>query len=158
MGMSAAIHLVINNVLSDKKYVRVLLADDDPADRKRFQIALRLANPDVKIEALVNGIQLIEHLTNPQSHLQVPAGKPDLIITDLYMPFAGGLQVLKQIRRSTTFKDIPIYVFSANNDRIIRSKMQEFGATEFYKKTTDGNELQHIINGIMSKFSAPAAA
>jgi two-component system, response regulator len=141
------------------KQIHVLLADDDPNDRKRFQIALRLAYPKVKVEALVNGIQLIEYLNNPDIQKRaVKHDKPDLIITDLYMPFAGGLQVLKQIRKNRYFKDIPIYVFSANNDKIIQSKMVEFGATEFHKKTPDPSELQVIINNIMSRYSTSAVA
>jgi CheY-like chemotaxis protein len=142
-----------------EKKVHVLLADDDPNDRKRFQIALRLAYPKIKIEALVNGIQLIEYLNNTDNRKRkVTDQRPDLIITDLYMPFAGGIQVLKQIRKNAYFRDIPIYVFSANNDKIIQSKMQEFGATEFHKKTTDPNELQGIINNIMARYATRAVA
>ena len=138
------------------KNIHVLLADDDPADRRRFQLALRLASPQVKIESLVNGIQLLEFLNTPDGMRQTSITRPDLIITDLYMPFAGGLQVLKQIRKNAAFKDIPIYVFSSNSDKIIQNKMQEFGATEFHKKTPDVNKLQRIITEIISRHSAAA--
>jgi CheY-like chemotaxis protein len=143
---------------SEKKNINVLLADDDPSDRRRFQIALRLAYPNVKVESLVNGIQLIEYLNDPEHQSSTANKRPDLIITDLYMPFAGGLQVLKQIRKNQVFKDIPIYVFSSNNDRIIQSKMLEFGATEFHQKTPDATALQGIINQIMQKYAINAAA
>jgi CheY-like chemotaxis protein len=142
-----------------KKKIHVLLADDDPGDRSRFQIALRLACPEIKVESVFNGMQLIDYLEKPD--LGKLIGKeqaPDLIITDLYMPFAGGLQVLKQIRKHSFFKDIPIYVFSANNDKVIQLKMKEFGATEFHRKTPDSIEFQNIINHIIEKFAAGAAA
>lgn len=143
----------------EKRKIHVLLADDDPGDRSRFQIALRLACPDVKVESVFNGMQLIDYLQRPETHKRDGAeSRPDLIITDLYMPFAGGLQVLKQIRKNSYYRDIPIYVFSANNDRMIRLKMKEFGATEFHRKTPDSMELQNIINHIMARFAPNAAA
>src|SRR4051812_29160875 len=101
--------------MTEKKYVNVLLADDDPGDRSRFHIALRLASPDVKVESVYNGMQLIDYLQKTDNvKNNIHQASPDLIITDLYMPFAGGLQVLKQIRKTSFFKNIPIYVFSAN--------------------------------------------
>lgn len=127
----------------------VLLADDDTKDHSRFKAALQLASPTLRINSVYNGMELVDYLLklaeNKKSTL------PDFIITDLYMPFAGGLQVLKRLRANETLKSIPIFVFSANFDNTIRTKVIENGATEFYRKPGDPIELARIIGSIVER-------
>ena len=127
----------------------VLLADDDSKDHSRFMMALQGASPALRISSVYNGMQLVDYL------VQLTADKknqlPDIIITDLYMPFAGGLQVLKRLRANDQFRSIPVYVFSANFDNTIRTKVIENGATEFFRKPADYTELQRIISGILQR-------
>src|SRR4051812_46878075 len=103
------------------KTLNVLLADDDPKDHQQFHTALTTSGHAIRIDSVYNGIKLIDHLLAIESKKD-PKTRilPDLIITDLYMPFAGGLQVLKQIKLHSTLRHIPIYVFSGMNDRVIR--------------------------------------
>src|SRR5690606_29100258 len=100
--------------------------------------------------------QLLAQLVLNQRKKRKPL--PDLIITDLYMPFAGALHVLKQIRKRPELRKIPIYVFSANNDSTIRSKVLENGATEFHQKPQDFNLLMNIVAAILNKASAMQVA
>jgi CheY-like chemotaxis protein len=124
----------------------VLLADDDPDEHARFVQAI-LANADtVHIDSSYNGMQLL-------NHMQTCDGRekklPDVIITDLYMPFAGGLQVLKQIKTNIRFRQIPIIVFSKSFDKNIQSKVLGNGASEFYQKPEDYSELEKMIGEIL---------
>jgi CheY-like chemotaxis protein len=138
------------------KKLTVLLADDDPDEHSKFIRAITDASSTVKIESAYNGMQLLEHLLKYSQHKSKDL--PDLIITDLYMPFAGGLQVLKQIRMHPQFKGIPIYVFSKNHDNTIRAKVIENGASEFHRKPSDFNELSDLINHILVKTSLKKVA
>jgi CheY-like chemotaxis protein len=137
---------------SSKKPVYVLLADDDTNDQTRMQMALNGAEAELKIDLVTNGMQLLDHLV--QQHLNKKKPLPDLIITDLYMPFAGALHVLKQIRKRPEFTHIPIYVFSANNDKMIRTQLLENGATEFHQKPGEFTLLQNIVNSIITRTQA----
>ena len=137
-----------------KKKVTVLLADDDPNDQNKMQLALNGCDVPLKIEMVTNGMQLLDHLV--ENHLTRKNPLPDLIITDLYMPFAGALHVLKQIRKKPELKSIPIYVFSANNDNTIRTQVLENGATEFNQKPKDFTRLQDIVNKILIKAQTKA--
>ncbi len=132
-----------------KKVVTVLLADDDPNDQTKMKMALNGSIPELRIDLVHNGMQLIDYLV--KHYTSKKKSLPDIIITDLYMPFAGGLHVLKQIRKREEFKHIPIYVFSANFDRTIQSRVLENGATEFHQKPGDFNSLQSIVNDIVSR-------
>jgi CheY-like chemotaxis protein len=116
---------------SNAKSLNVLLADDDPADHSKFYSALSASVAPVKINSVYNGMKLIDYLQITGSDKNASATLPDLIITDLYMPFAGGLQVLKQIKTHHLFRHIPIYVFSSNYDNTVRTKVLQNGATRF---------------------------
>ena len=129
-----------------KNKLNVLLADDDKNDHERIKKAL-LAVPGVKVSSWYNGMQLVDHLTSASPLSEFP----DLVITDLYMPFAGGLQVLKKLRVNAALKQIPIYVFSRNFDSKIQSAVIENGAADFFRKPDDELELQEIIRGILSR-------
>jgi len=135
-----------------RKKLNVLLADDDPKDQKRFETALMQSGHPVKIQSVYNGLKLIDYLKELNSAKKL--SMPDLIITDLYMPFAGGLQVLKQIRRESAYQQIPIYVFSANFDISTQKNVKEFGATGFFRKPEGHGELQDLINGILETHQA----
>lgn len=141
---------------TNNKPVFVLLADDDPGDQKKMQMALRGTEKQTKLDTVANGMQLLDYLVKQQSSRS--GQLPDLIITDLYMPFAGGLHVLKQIRKREEFRHIPIYVFSANYDNTIMSKVLEHGATEFYRKPADFSALQEIVNGILGRSAVVTVA
>jgi CheY-like chemotaxis protein len=138
-----------------KNNLTVLLADDDPDEHAKFIRAILAASETVKIDSTYNGMQLLDHLLKYDTK---KGQSPDLIITDLYMPFAGGLQVLKQIKSHLQFKQVPIIVFSKNHDITIRTKVLEHGATEFHKKPSDFAELQQVIEHILVKVSLTSLA
>jgi len=133
----------------------VLLADDDKKDHSKFKAALQLASPELKINSVYNGMELVDYLLELSENKK--SSLPDFIITDLYMPFAGGLQVLKRLRANEQLKMIPIYVFSANFDNTIRTKVIENGATEFYRKPGDTHELERIISSIVERKTTAAS-
>lgn len=134
------------------KNIRVLVADDDPDEHAKFIRAINSCAPDAKTDSVYNGMQLLDHLSKLEVLKKIKP-LPDLVITDLYMPFAGGLQVLKQIKQHPAYRQIPIYVFSKNYDATIRSKVISNGASEFYRKPAEFNDLKEIVNHILIKTS-----
>jgi CheY-like chemotaxis protein len=130
-----------------KKNLNVLVADDDAEEHSKFISALKISPHKISIDSVYNGMQLMNHLLKNINNKH----SPNLILTDLYMPFAGGLQVLKQIKTHHDLKHIPIYVFSKNFDNTIRAKVLENGAAEFYKKPESSAEFETIIHSILEK-------
>lgn len=129
----------------------VLLADDDPDEHAKFLQAI-LANAEtVHIDSSYNGMQILQHLQNCKG---IEKRLPDLIITDLYMPFAGGLQVLKQIKTNLQYRHIPIIVFSKSFDKTIQRKVLDYGASEFYQKPEDYTVLEKLMGEILIRHAA----
>jgi DNA-binding response OmpR family regulator len=77
--------------------VRVLLVDDDDANRDAMARALARAGFDVL--AAVDGTEALEFARDQE---------PDVVVLDLLLPDAGGLGVAREVRREHPSHAIPI--------------------------------------------------
>ena len=71
--------------------------------------------------------------------------KPDLIVSDLLMPVMDGFEMLRQLRSSETFKDVPSIVSSASVYEMDRQKSLEAGGDDFLPKPVQLEELFLIL-------------
>ncbi|UFH46123.1 response regulator transcription factor [Flavobacterium galactosidilyticum] len=65
---------------------------------------------------------------------------PQLILTDIMMPFISGLEVISHVRNILKLQT-PIVVFSAAGQEKIVLKAFDLGATDFMSKPLSPNEL-----------------
>jgi DNA-binding response OmpR family regulator len=65
---------------------------------------------------------------------------PELILTDIMMPFISGLELISHVRNKLT-SETPIIVFSAAGQEDIVLKAFNLGATDFMSKPISPNEL-----------------
>ena len=98
--------------------VRVLIVEDDRADAFFAQSVLTKA-----------GMQAyVEH--DPRHVLEsLEALHPDLVLMDLHMPHANGVEVTTLIREHPVFARLPIVFLSGENDPDARSKPSTPAAT-----------------------------
>ena len=66
---------------------------------------------------------------------------PDLIITDLEMPEMDGFELIKQLKVTGLFSDIPIIVLSCRDSSADRIKSLQLGADDFLVKPFNPEEL-----------------
>ncbi|RTY67623.1 response regulator [Flavobacterium sp. GSP27] len=113
--------------MSDLK--KIVLAEDNSI----FLLLLkfRLEKEGYKILTAVNGKEALEII---EEH------NPDLILTDIMMPFISGLEVISYVRNKLNLQ-IPIIVFSSAGQEEIVLKAFDLGATDFMSKPLSPNEL-----------------
>ncbi len=71
---------------------------------------------------------------------QIEKNKPDIILTDIMMPFISGLEVISHVRNKLNLKT-PIIVFSAAGQEEMVLKAFNLGANDFMTKPFSPNEL-----------------
>ncbi|HWR61890.1 MAG TPA: response regulator transcription factor [Clostridia bacterium] len=74
--------------------------------------------------------------------------KPELLVLDIMMPGVDGLELCKEIRKST---DIPIVFVSARDEELDRILGLELGADDYLSKPFSPRELVVRIKNIMKR-------
>ena len=77
--------------------------------------------------------------------------KPDIIITDIMMPFCDGLEMTLQIKELD--ESIPIIVLSAHSDKEKLLKAIDLGINKYFIKPFDPEELLEYINKLALKLN-----
>lgn len=71
--------------------------------------------------------------------------KPDLIITDICMPILDGASLIKNLRCSTKFCDIPVIVLSANDSPENQDMALKYGVFDYLVKPFDPARLKSLV-------------
>ena len=113
--------------MSDIK--KIVLAEDNST--LSLLLKFRLEKEGFKLLIAEDGKKAIE---------QIEEHKPDLILTDIMMPFISGLEVISHVRNKLNMQ-IPIIVFSSAGQEEIVLKAFNLGANDFMSKPFSPNEL-----------------
>lgn len=127
----------------------IIIADDDLDDQYIIKDAIAHLNVNHEFISVYNGLELM--------HLLNGSGKtgekiiPDLIIMDLNMPMLDGLGALEKIKSKEELKNIPVYILSTSRFEYDRKKVMGLGATNFYNKPFNFEEMKDIIEEIYTR-------
>ncbi len=107
--------------------IRVLIIEDDPAIRRFLRNTLRVQHYDVReAETGAEGMTLLRQL------------QPELVILDLGLPDADGMDVIRAIRAGST---VPILVLSSRSDEAGKVTALDLGADDYICKPFGVGEL-----------------
>ena len=128
--------------------MKILVVDDHPL----IQQALAHALP-----ALHGAIDVVAALDREQA-LTALARHPDcaLVLLDLTLPGAHGLDLLAQLRRD--FPLLPVVVLSATHDRATVGAAMAAGAQGYIAKTSTPDELLDAVRTVSSNSSSNSSA
>lgn len=118
--------------------MKILVAEDEPIMQKT--IALRLKKDGHNVITTDNGR---EALTLIASEL------PDLIITDIMMPYASGLEIVGTVKKLE--RKVPIIVLSAMGQENVVVEAFDLGADDFISKPFSPNELSMRVKRLMAQ-------
>jgi DNA-binding response OmpR family regulator len=74
---------------------------------------------------------------------------PSLILLDLYMPIASGLEVCHFTRRDPRMQHIPIVMISADGTEQARTAASEAGVNEYMVKPVTFDDLEAVIRRVV---------
>lgn len=115
----------------------ILVADDDLHIREVISFALEKAG--MRVTLAEDGRQALE---------QFRVSAVDLMVLDINMPEFDGLEVCREIRKSS---DLPILFLSSRDDEIDRILGLEIGGDDYVTKPFSPRELVARINAILKR-------
>ena len=126
--------------MPDDQKIRILIIDDDVGFRDLLRIHLSAAGYQVQVaeDAVAGGRALLER-------------PPDLIVSDLNMPFLDGFELLSLLRADAETASIPVIMLSGRSDGDTMAKAVELGAADFLTKPVTRDQLLESIELCLSR-------
>jgi DNA-binding response OmpR family regulator len=109
----------------------VLVADDEPHIGRIIQ--LKLERGPYRVTLVPDGAAALEVVRS-----DAPL---DVVLLDIMMPYASGLDVLEEIRRLPHRAELPVFVLTAKGQESDRVRSFELGATDFFTKPFSPKKL-----------------
>ena len=118
----------------------IYLVEDDESIRELVLYTLR----ETGFEA--------EGFENPALFWEAAAGtKPDLILLDIMLPGASGLEILSSIRADSALKDIPVIMLTAKGTEYDKVLGLDSGADDYIAKPFGMMELLSRIRAVLRR-------
>ncbi|KAK8668201.1 hypothetical protein V6N13_105666 [Hibiscus sabdariffa] len=134
--------------------VHVLAVDDSLVDRKVIERLLRISS--CKVTAVDSGIRALQFLGLDEEKNSDGFNdlKVDLIITDYCMPGMTGYELLKKVKESSVFREIPVVIMSSENVLARIDRCLEEGAEDFIVKPVKLSDVKRIKDYTTREFRA----
>ena len=120
---------------------RVLFVEDDPSIREVTSLGLRQSG--LRVDTAVDGREALSHFH---------AEPVDIVVLDVMLPKLDGLEVCREIRRTSR---VPILMLSARSDTVDVVVGLELGADDYVTKPFELAELVARIRALLRRVSEP---
>ncbi len=114
----------------------MLLAEDDPANHNH--IARLLEEAGYQVDNAADGIEAWRLFR---------ADRPDLLITDLGMPYMGGVELCRLVKQVS---EVPVLIISGRDSGELKSVSQRAGADAWMTKPFDPKRLSFEVHRLIA--------
>jgi CheY-like chemotaxis protein len=128
------------------KAIEILLVEDNPADIKLTQVALKRTKISNNINVVRDGDEAISYLRKQGEHAN--AVRPDLILLDLNLPRKSGHETLLEIKSDEQLKTIPVVILTSSDDQHDISRTYSNHANSFITKPVDLAGFVEVVTSI----------
>lgn len=114
----------------DPEPYRIVLVEDDDILASSFSATLEAEG--MKVHRLADPLQILEACRT---------AAPDVVVTDLYLPQADGIEMAQVIRQHGGFSDVPILFVSSETNLNRQLAARRLGADDFLTKPLTSDQL-----------------
>ncbi len=118
----------------------VVVVDDEPDILEL--VSLNLKKSGFKTKEFLDGNSFFEYI---QTEI------PDLIILDLMLPDADGMEICKMLRHNNKFSHLPIIILTAKGDEMDKILGLEIGADDYITKPFSPRELTARVKAVLRR-------
>ena len=133
-------------VETEEKHKTIFLVEDNKADIRLIEEALKHSAVSFQVVTVRNGIDAMAYLRQEGDYQDVP--RPDLILLDLNLPKKDGREVLAEIKADPNLKRIPVVVLTTSKNEEDISYSYDLHVNCYITKSRNLSELFKIVKGI----------
>ncbi|MCW7549623.1 phosphate regulon transcriptional regulator PhoB [Photorhabdus sp. APURE] len=100
-----------------------------------------------------NGYQPVEAEDYDSALACLSEPYPDLVLLDWMLPGGSGLQIIKQMKRNSNIRDIPVMMLTARGEEEDRVRGLEVGADDYITKPFSPKELVARVKAVLRRIS-----
>ena len=123
----------------------LLLIDDDQDDLEMLEMQLKKIDSALQIFTAIDGEDALETL---QKKMIL---EPDLIFLDINMPIMDGKQFLREIKKDSRLRHIPVIIYSTSKSQADMEETSKLGATSYLPKPNNHHELRNSLTSLLQK-------
>jgi CheY-like chemotaxis protein len=124
----------------------VLLVEDNPADARLTQEALREGTMRNNLHHVKDGVEALLFLRREGPYENAPT--PDVVILDLNMPRKNGRQVLAEMKQDAQLRLIPVVVLTTSEAESDILESYQLNANCYITKPVDLDKFINIVRTI----------
>jgi CheY-like chemotaxis protein len=126
--------------------IEILLVEDNPADVRLTQEALREGKVKNRLSVARDGADALSFLRREGPYHDAP--RPDLILLDLNLPKKDGREVLSEIKADAHLRRIPVVVLTTSSAEADILKSYELHANCYITKPVDLDQFVKVVKSI----------
>jgi CheY-like chemotaxis protein len=121
----------------------VLVVEDEPTQRQMFELVLA---PHCSLALAATGAEALRI-----------AGRlgPDLILMDVMLPDANGLELTRRLKRSPRLTNVPVVMITGRSERTVVLDSVEAGAVDFLVKPVSARALVRKVERYVGSPATP---
>ena len=132
-----------------RKPVTVLHVDDDPNDTTLLRVACAKADVNFELQNIGDCTEAMDYLSGTGKYADRAQYQfPGLVLLDLKMPKATGLEILKWIRSHSMLKHLPVIVLSGSELQEDMHQAFAGGANSYLVKPPNFSSLVNMVKDI----------
>jgi two-component system response regulator len=127
----------------------ILLVEDNPNDAELTLRALKKARVANEIHVVRDGAEAIEFLFGEGAHAgRAGSALPRIVLLDLKLPKADGLEVLRRVKGDPRTKLIPVIVLTSSREESDLVASYHLGANSYIVKPVDSDKFFEAVHQI----------
>ena len=118
--------------------MKILIAEDEVMILKAVEFRLKK-----------DGYEVITCTDGREALAKIDSEQPDIVISDIMMPFANGLEIITHVKKSE--RPVPVIILSAVGLEKTILEAFDLGADDFITKPFSPNELSMRVKRMLAK-------
>ncbi|MFV1975412.1 MAG: winged helix-turn-helix domain-containing protein [Candidatus Scalindua sp.] len=114
-------------------------------------MSIHLKKAMFKVKGFSDAEGLYRFLGLSDGHRQESEQVPDLIILDLMLPDADGIEICKNLKKNDKYSSIPIIMLTAKGEETDKILGLEFGADDYVTKPFSPRELVARVKAVLRR-------
>jgi two-component system chemotaxis response regulator CheY len=95
------------------------------------------------------GFNVLTATSGAEALSNIPAAKPDLVITDLNMPGMDGITLIKEVKKLASMRFKPVLMLTTESQGTKRDEAKAAGATGWLVKPVKAEELIAVVKQVV---------